>query len=228
MAKAYATLAASQGNDLILAARNTARFQEFAKDLEIRYKIAAELLEADLLKTAGIRAMEKQQVQTVVCFAGIMPQQSESTESYDIMKKVIDTNFTAPARVLETMAYAMAARGTGTVVGVSSVAGERGRQSNYTYGSAKAGFTAFLSGLRNAMSKKGVHVVTVKPGFVHTAMTEGMDLPGALTAEPAQVAQAIAKAIRKKKNVIYTLWMWRYVMLIIRNIPEFIFKKLSL
>ncbi|MCL4128207.1 UNVERIFIED_CONTAM: hypothetical protein GTU68_062310 [Idotea baltica] len=119
-------------------------------------------------------------------------------------------------------------RKEGTIVGISSVAGERGRASNYLYGSAKAGFTSFLSGLRNRLAGKGVHVLTVKPGFVDTAMTEGLDLPGPLTAQPQQVARAVFKAVGKKKNTLYTLWMWRYVMLIIRNIPEAIFKKLSL
>jgi hypothetical protein len=108
------------------------------------------------------------------------------------------------------------------------VAGERGRQSNYTYGAAKAGLTAYLSGLRNRLQSSGVHVLTLKPGFINTKMTEGLPLPKPLTAQPEQVAAAIEKGLRKRKNIIYSLWMWKYIMLIIKNIPEGIFKKLKL
>ena len=122
----------------------------------------------------------------------------------------------------------MASSGEGTIVGISSVAGDRGRQSNYIYGSAKAAFTAYLSGLRNDMYHKGVHVLTVKPGFVATRMTEHLDLPGPITAQPDEVADKIIKGIEKKKNIIYVRWMWRYIMLIITLIPEFIFKRLKM
>src|SRR5690606_2810480 len=111
---------------------------------------------------------------------------------------------------------------------ISSVAGERGRQSNFIYGCAKAGFSAYLSGLRNKLFHSGVHVMTVKPGFIRTAMTEGMPLPPSLTASPEKIASDIFNAFRKKKNIIYSLWIWRYIMCIIRNIPEFLFKKLKL
>ena len=108
------------------------------------------------------------------------------------------------------------------------MAGDRGRQSNYIYGSAKAGLTVFLSGLRNRLARKGVHVMTVKPGFVRTKMTEGLELPGILTAEPEQVAKAVYKGLEKKRNMVYVLWMWRCIMLMIRHIPEFIFKKMGM
>jgi short-subunit dehydrogenase len=100
--------------------------------------------------------------------------------------------------------------------------------SNYLYGSAKAGFTAYLSGLRNRLFHKGVHVMTVQPGFVDTQMTQHLTLPPLLTAKPAEVANDIFSAAGKKKNVIYTKWFWRYIMLIITSIPEFMFKKLKL
>jgi decaprenylphospho-beta-D-erythro-pentofuranosid-2-ulose 2-reductase len=116
-------------------------------------------------------------------------------------------------------------RGSGTLVGISSVAGDRGRASNYVYGSAKAGFTAFLSGLRNRLAKKGVHVVTVKPGFVATRMTAGMNLPKALTAHPDDVARAVYRAFERKNDVIYILPIWWMIMRIICIIPEILFKK---
>jgi short-subunit dehydrogenase len=114
------------------------------------------------------------------------------------------------------------------MVGISSVAGDRGRKSNYIYGAAKAALTAYLSGLRNRLYELQVHVMTVKPGFVATKMTEGMDLPEKLTALPEEVARDIFSAQQKGKDVLYTKWMWRWVMLIIRNIPEFQFKKMSI
>ena len=139
------------------------------------------------------------------------------------------TNYIGCASILEEAARKMLEKGKGTIIGVSSVAGDRGRASNYYYGSAKAGFTAYLSGLRNRLCKQGIHVCTVKPGFVYTAMTEGMKLNPLLTAKPEKVAKDIyKKAYQRQRNVVYTKWFWRWIMRIITSIPEFIFKKLSL
>jgi short-subunit dehydrogenase len=120
-------------------------------------------------------------------------------------------------------------RGHGTIVGISSVAGDRGRASNFIYGSAKAGFTAYLSGLRARYFRAGVRVVTVKPGFVRTRMTEGLRLPPILTAEAQEVAAAIYRSAEERKNdVIYVRRVWRYVMISIRSMPEALFKRLGL
>jgi short-subunit dehydrogenase len=143
-------------------------------------------------------------------------------------QKTIDVNFTGMVSILNIVASDFEARGEGAIAAVSSVAGDRGRQSNYIYGSAKAGLTTYLAGLRNRLAKKGVHVMTVKPGFCRTKMTENLELPGALTAEPEQVADAVFRGMNNKSNVIYTLWMWRWVMLIIKHIPEFMFKKMGM
>jgi short-subunit dehydrogenase len=126
------------------------------------------------------------------------------------------------------VANAYEAMKAGMIVGISSVAGERGRQSNYIYGSAKAGFTAYLSGLRNRLFRSGVHVMSVQPGFVNTRMTQHLTLPPLLTAQPEQVADAVFKAVQRKKNVLFVKWPWKYIMLIIKSIPESIFKKLKL
>ena len=136
------------------------------------------------------------------------------------------SNYVGPALLLGGLAELFEQRGSGTLVGVSSVAGERGRADNYVYGSAKAGFTAFLSGLRNRCASSGVHVVTVKPGFVRTRMTDGMELPEKLTATPDEVAAATLKAIRHRRDVIYVRRIWRGIMFVVRAMPERVFKRL--
>ena len=137
------------------------------------------------------------------------------------------TNYLGPALLMGALAERFERRGSGVLVGVSSVAGERGRAANYVYGSAKAGFTAFLSGLRNRLATPGVHVVTVKPGYVRTRMTAGRELPEPLTARPDEVAAATVNAIRRRRHVIYVRPVWRLIMLLVRALPEPIFKRLT-
>ena len=144
-----------------------------------------------------------------------------------MMNRIITDSFTGPARFLQAYAPIVEERGSGTVIGVGSVAGDRGRIGNYVYGAAKAGFATYLSGLRNRLTRAGGHVMTVKPGFVDTGMTWGLE-GMFLVASPEQVATAMLKAAEKRRNILYTPFFWRYIMLIIRNVPEPIFKKLSI
>jgi len=156
-----------------------------------------------------------------------MPEQAEIDADPALIDATIMDSFTGPARFLQGFVPMMEERISGTVVGVASVAGDRGRIGNYVYGSAKAGFATYLSGLRNRLTRTGGHVVTVKPGFVDTAMTWGLE--GLfLVASPDDVASDILKAVQKKRNTIYTPFFWRYIMLIITHIPEAIFKKMSI
>ena len=143
-------------------------------------------------------------------------------------EKIIDVNYAKLVPVINYFAQKMESKRTGTIIALSSVAGDRGRQSNFIYGSAKAAFTAYLSGLRNYLFSKKVHVMTVKPGFMDTKMTEGLPLNPKLTASPKQAANCIYKAYKKQKNVVYVLPIWGLIMLIIKHIPEFIFKKLKM
>ena len=138
------------------------------------------------------------------------------------------SHFEGPANILAVLANAFEKRGSGVIIGISSVAGARGRATNYIYGAGKAGFTAYLAGMRNRLAKKGVHVLTVKPGFVATRMTEGMDLPEKLTTDQDTLARAVFKAERARRNVVYLKPIWWLVMLIIRNITEMVFKKLKI
>ena len=139
--------------------------------------------------------------------------------------KTINANYTGAVSILNIISADYASRQSGSIIGISSVAGNRGRQSNYIYGSAKAGFTAYLSGLRNKMYHSKVHVLTVLPGFVDTKMTEHLKLPKPLTAKPDEVANAVYKSVKDKSNIIYVKWFWRWIMLIITSIPESMFKK---
>jgi decaprenylphospho-beta-D-erythro-pentofuranosid-2-ulose 2-reductase len=139
------------------------------------------------------------------------------------------SNFEGPALLLEAFASRMAFRGRGVIVGISSVAGDRGRSSNYIYGSSKAGFSAFLSGLRHRLVRQGVCVITVKPGFVRTQMTAHMTLPPRLTAEPEEVAKAIFLADQAKRpRSLYVRAVWRPIMTIIRLLPEPLFLRTRL
>lgn len=229
--RAIAHAYGKSGRPLILAARNAARLQAEIADLAIRYGVAICLAEFDVLDTAGHAAFLDglgELPGTAVSVVGFMGEQAKSETDFAAAELVMRTNYLAPAALLAELANRMARRGSGTLIGVSSVAGERGRASNYVYGSAKAGFTAFLSGLRNRLARQGVQVITVKPGFVHTRMTEGLKLPRALTADPAEVGAAVVKAEAVGRDVVYVRPVWRLAMLAIRALPERIFKKTKL
>lgn len=229
--RAVAHAFAARGHDIQLAARKADTLAADRDDIALRYNVAVSLHECDALDIAGHAAFVADLPSLpgiAVCAIGLMGDQAADTANPAQASTVLRSNFEGPASLLGHLANAMAARGSGTLIGISSVAGERGRASNYIYGAAKAGFSAFLSGLRNRLAGQGVHVITVLPGFVETRMTAGMDLPGALTAAPEEVAGAILKAQDKGRNVIYTRSVWRVIMGIIRAIPETIFKRLKL
>ncbi len=231
IARAIAHQHAQAGSTLVLAGRNTAELEKDAQDIRLRYQAEVEVAAFDAQaydSHADFWQAISPQADWVYLVFGYMGEQERVQQNWAEAEQTLAVNYVGAVSILERVAQSFEERGSGTIVGISSVAGDRGRASNYLYGSAKAGLTAYLSGLRNRLAKEGVHVLTVKPGFVRTAMTAGMDLPPVITGEPEKVAKDIIKAARRKKNVIYTLWMWRYIMLIIRNIPEGIFKKLSL
>ena len=231
IARATARAFAAIGHPVQLAARDADSLAADQADLQTRSGVAVTLHDFDALDADGFDAFVDalpELPQIVVSAVGLMGEQTENEDSIAAARAVLRSNFEGPALMLGVLANRFATRGSGTIVGISSVAGDRGRASNYVYGAAKAGFTAFLSGLRNRLAGQGVHVVTVLPGFVNTAMTAGMETPDALTAEPAEVADAIVKAVKKSRNVIYVRRVWWLVMAIIRNIPEAIFKKTSI
>jgi decaprenylphospho-beta-D-erythro-pentofuranosid-2-ulose 2-reductase len=230
IAAALAKKYASRGFDIQLAARHAGRLAPFVSDLFIRYGARTTLHEFDALQFGHHRefwANLEPKPDITICAFGYLGEQTIAQSNWTECEKIIHTNYTAAISILNIVAEDYAAAGKGTIAGISSVAGERGRGSNYLYGSAKAGFTAYLSGLRNRLSSGNVHVLTVKPGFVYTRMTEGMPLPAPLTANPRQVADAVYNAIEKKKNTLFVKWFWRWIMLMIKSIPESMFKKLK-
>ncbi len=227
-AQAYA----EAGWDVVLAARDAAGAARNAADLAARSGRNVPVLALDVTDGAAFAGfLDGLPVlpDTVVCVVGLLGDQRRAETDPAEAVAIMRANFEGPALLLGMVAERFAARGRGTIVGVSSVAGERGRASNYVYGAAKAGFTAFLSGLRNRLAKQGVRVVTVKPGFVRTKMTAGLPLPKPLTAEPAAVGRAIHRAAEvAPRDVVYAKAIWAPIMMIIRAIPEPVFKRLKL
>lgn len=231
MAVAIARQLAIEGYSITLAGRGLERLTAMEGDLRVRSKAMVSSASFDALDFDSHQAFydglpEKPDI--VICVFGMLGDQAEAQKSWKHAQDIINTNYTGAVSILNVVANDFERRKKGVIVGISSVAGERGRQSNFIYGSAKAAFTAYLSGLRNRLYHHGVHVVTVKPGFVRTKMIENIATPGLLTASPKKVAQRISKAIRSKSNTIYVLSVWRLVMLIIKLIPETIFKRLKM
>ncbi|KMO40899.1 short-chain dehydrogenase [Methylobacterium variabile] len=228
--RAVARRFARAGASVILAARRSNELAADVSDLAIRHKVKAEAIEFDV--TDGDPEAFFEALPTlpdvVVMVVGLLGDQARSETDLEAATAVMAANFTGPVAYLLAAARRLEARGSGCIVGISSVAGDRGRKSNYVYGSAKAGFTAFLSGLRNRLFGQGVAVITVKPGFVATQMTAGLKLPPLLTAQPGEVADAIWTAVEKRKDVIYIRPIWRLIMMAIQNVPEPLFKRLSL
>ena len=231
MALAIARQLAIDGYSITLAARSTERLTAIEGDIRVRHKAMVNSVLFDALDFQGHEHFYNSLVEKpdiVICVFGLLGDQKQAQDNWKHCHDIIDSNYTGAVSILNVVANDFERRKKGMIVGISSVAGERGRQSNYMYGSAKAGFTTYLSGLRNRLYKHGVHVMTVKPGFVRTKMIDNIPTPGPLTASPKQVAKKISAAIRKKKNIIYVLSIWRLIMLIIRMIPENIFKRLKL
>ena len=224
---------AKEGYKLILAARKP-HLEDLKKevtDLKIRYNIETTIAEFDLLDfnshTNFYNSLEIKP-EGVIAIAGYLGNQEKAQIDFNEAKIIIDTNYTGYVSILNIISNDFEKRGSGFIIGISSVAGDRGRKSNYYYGSSKAAFSTYLSGLRNRLYSKGIKVLTIKPGFVKTKMIDNMETSTLLTASPKEVADDIYKAFIKGKDIIYTKWFWRYIMMIIRYIPERIFKKLSI
>jgi decaprenylphospho-beta-D-erythro-pentofuranosid-2-ulose 2-reductase len=229
--RAAALRFARAGFRVMLASRNEEEGRRNADDIAARTGVTVTPYRLDILETErfgsfldGLPTLPD----VAVCVVGELGDQVRAQSDPAHAAMVLRTNFEGPALLLGLLAERFLARGSGTIVGVSSVAGDRGRGSNYVYGAAKAGFTAFLSGLRNRLAPEGVRVVTVIPGFVRTRMTAGMRLPPVVTAEADEVGRAILAASQRGGDVIYVRRIWRPIMTVIGHIPERVFKRLRL
>lgn len=230
MARPLLRKLAANGAALYLAGRNAAALTELAEDYRLRGARVAQALPFDTRDPSNYAALIDQFTQedgvlNAAVFTGSMPEQSQIDADPALIEGVMADSYTGPATFLQQLLPHMEARGNGTIVGIGSVAGDRGRLGNYCYGAAKAAFATYLSGLRNRAGRKGVHVVTVKPGPVDTPMTYGMKMP--FMTSPEAVADDILKAVRKRRNILYTAPIWRIIMTVIRLIPEPVFKKMS-
>lgn len=231
IARAIARMYAQNGYSLYLAARRPEEIQADAADLKNRYSAEAGCVKFDVTDFSShpeFYGSLDPKPAGVICVVGYMGEQESAQADFGEAKKVIETNYTGCVSILELAAADMEARKEGFIVGISSIAGDRGRAKNYLYGSAKAGFSAYLSGLRNRLHGAGVKVLTVKPGFVATKMTEGMSLPPALTADPREVAADVYRAQQKGRDILYTKWFWRFIMWAIIHLPERLFKRMRI
>lgn len=233
MARAIGREYAAAGYGLQLAGRDTEEMQRDAADYAHRYQIPTQVHALDVLRSgpdalACFYAELDPKPAGVVCAIGLLGDQTAARQDPEQAYRIMATNYLGVATLLDIVAADFERRREGFIVGLSSVAGERGRQSNYLYGSAKAGLTQYLEGLRHRLRPAGVRVLTVKPGFVRTQMTAGMQLPKPLTATPEQVGRAVYRAQRQGRSTLYVLPAWRGIMWIIRNLPGFLFYRSKL
>lgn len=167
-------------------------------------------------------------IDIILMAQGVLPDQSLCASDASSMMAAMVTNALGPIALLVEARRRLLERGEGAIVAIGSVAGDRGRQSNYVYGAAKGMLDLYLQGLRNELAGRGVHVMTVKPGFVDTAMTASIASKGPLWSTPERVAAGIVRGLDRRRDVVYLPWFWRWIMFVIRIVPERIFKRLSL
>ncbi len=229
IARAIAVAFAADGHPIRLAARDVDALERDRADLAVRFQVEVTSHHYDataLDKIEDFLDGLPEIPQITVCAVGLMGDQDQNATDPMRAALVVTTNFTGAALMSEAAARRMAeAGGSRALVGISSVAGDRGRARNYVYGSAKAGFSEYLSGLRQKYVRSDLHIMTVKPGFVATAMTAGMDLPGALTSSPEKLAKGVLQALRRKRMVYYD-FRWLLIMTIIKLIPEKVFARM--
>lgn len=228
IARGIAAALAKRGHPLMLAARGAERLDSDVSDLSIRYNCQVTAHEFDVLDLDGHKGFLDGLPSTpsiIICAIGLLGDQEKDAGDVKATRLIVESNYLAPCLFLEQAAARVAGAGRGgSIVAIGSVAGDRGRAKNYVYGSAKAGFAAYISGLRQKYANTDLHVMTVKPGFVRTAMTEDMDLPGLLTTDAEPFAERIVAAMGRGRQV-YSDLRWRALMAVITHLPERIFMK---
>jgi len=234
IAEATARRFAASGARFYLVGRKAEKLAAIARDLEIRsgQPVQGESLDLDRLEQHPALLDRAAQalggIDIALLAHGTLPDQVACQQSVDLTLAAIHTNALSVISLATLLANAFEARGRGTLIVIGSVAGDRGRQNNYVYGAAKGMVGLFLQGLRNRLSGKGVQVITVKAGFVDTPMTAAFEKKGLLWAQPDQIARGIVAAVEHRRDVVYLPWFWRWVMAVIRHIPERVFKHMKL
>tara|TARA_Y100000816_G_C26047296_1_gene548878 strand:+ start:378 stop:1097 length:720 start_codon:yes stop_codon:yes gene_type:complete len=228
IARHIAKVYAKHGYGLYLAGRDISDLEHFKNEIKKQYNISVKLKNFDITEYDSHKhfydSLNPKPYGTIIV-SGYMHDQRECETNLNKSLNTINVNYTGVVSILNIIANDLEKIKEGFIIGVSSVAGDRGRRANYIYGSSKAALSTYLSGLRNRLFKSNINVLTVKPGFVRTEMTRNLDLPAFLTSEPYNVAEDIFIAQQKEKNILYTKSIWKYVMFFIRSIPEWIFKK---
>jgi short-subunit dehydrogenase len=233
IAEATARLFAADGDRLFLLARDANRLSAVADDLRVRGAAQVETLTLDLTDYDRHEAVIDEAAErlggldTVLVAHGTLPDQTACQASFESTRRELETNLISVIAVLTPIANRFQEARGGTIAVITSVAGDRGRQSNYVYGTAKGAVGIFMAGLRNRLYPAGVRVITLKPGFVDTPMTANMP-KNFLFVSPDRVARGIHRAIGKGADVVYLPWFWWGIMAIIKAIPEFVFKRMKL
>lgn len=233
IAEATTRIYASRGARLFLVARNAQKLQDMAADLKVRGAESVETAVLDVNQLDAHQAVLSQAwtflgTPDVALLAhGTLPNQQDCESAVQTALAEFATNATSTLALLTDIANRMQSAKHGSIAVISSVAGDRGRASNYLYGAAKAAVSAFLSGLRQRLNGDGVNVLTIKPGFVDTPMTRDFK-KGLLWAKSDAVARGIVRAIDKRKAIAYLPWFWWGIMLIIKHVPEFVFRRVKL
>lgn len=235
IAAACARSWAPRGDSLFLVGRDSSKLDRLVADVRVRStggQVLAASSDLDNLSAhESLLAMAEQalgRIDVVLIAHGTLPDQRACEASSDLALREIHTNALSVISLATLIGNRFAAQSSGVLAVITSVAGDRGRRSNYVYGSAKGMVSIFLSGLRNRLAACGVTVLTIKPGFVDTPMTAHIAKSGLLWAQPEDVATSITKAVEKRRDVVYLPWFWRWIMLVIRFIPERLFKRMSL
>jgi decaprenylphospho-beta-D-erythro-pentofuranosid-2-ulose 2-reductase len=220
--------------EFFLVGRSPAKLEQIGDDLRGRGAHAANWAAVDLADTTAHERVLQEAVaklgsiDVVLIAHGTLPDQAKCQSDADVAVREFSINGVVTIALLTRVANILAAQGQGVIAVITSVAGDRGRPSNYLYGSAKAAVSTFCEGLRVRLHRQGVHVIDIRPGFVDTPMTEGLALPKLLVSTPDRVARDIVAGIRKRKDVLYVPRFWALILLIVRNIPAAIFKRMSL
>lgn len=234
IAEAVARLYAQRGYQLFLVARNNDKLNQVTSNLTAQGALAVHTFILDVNDTEQLTAMihkvwlKLSHIDVALIAHGTLPDQKRCETDLNYALSEFRTNAESVIACLTLLAQRFEEQAKGTIAVIGSVAGDRGRPSNYLYGAAKATIDTFASGLRGRLFKKGVHVLTIKPGFVDTPMTQGLSIPQMLVVPTDKVAVNILKAINKKKDTLYTPWFWYWIMLIVNNVPNVLFKRTNL